>query len=320
VTAGRDGEATIGIIIPLYNGARHITETLRSVLTQTHTALQVIVLDDGSSDDSAEIVRTMLDDPRLALVQKSNEGIARTRNAGLALLGADVAYVVFMDHDDLVAPDLYERLLRVLRRRPDAVGAYAIADWIDANSAPLGEGEFARFMRERQAVRGGRVVPLAPDVDATLPELFLANHLYPPSGILLRREAVDAIGGFDPSYRVADDWDALVRLSRRGPIVPLDEILVGYRRHGANASGNAALNVRESRAVWARTYYSADNSTADRQALRAAWRGMQRHKFRIKSAVARRELRARRVGVALRCQLDALAHLALVRPLRRWGR
>ncbi|MFD6700719.1 MULTISPECIES: glycosyltransferase [unclassified Microbacterium] len=320
MTAGRAGEATIGIIIPLYNGARHITETLRSVLAQTHSALQVIVLDDGSSDGSAEIVRTAFEDPRLTLVQKKNEGIARTRNAGLALLGADVEYVVFMDHDDLVAPVLYERLLRVLSARPDAVGAYAVADWIDAGSAPLGDGEFARFMRAREAVRGGHVVSLAPEEDATLPELFLANHLYPPSGIVLRRHAIDAIGGFDPSYRVADDWDALVRLSRRGPIVPLDEILVGYRRHGANASGNTVLNVRESRAVWARTYFSADNSTADRQALRAAWRGMQRHKFRVKSAAARRELRARRVLFALRCQLDALAHLALVRPLRRWGR
>src|SRR5206468_2130708 len=149
--------------------------------------------------------------------------------------------------------ELYERLLRLLARRPDAVGAFAVADWIDADSAPLGEGEFARFMREREIVRGGRVVPLAPDEDATLPELFLANHLYPPSGILLRRSAIDAIGGFDPSYRVADDWDALVRLSRLGPIVPLDEILVGYRRHGGNASGDTGLNVRESRAVWART-------------------------------------------------------------------
>ena len=320
MTAGRTGEATIGVIIPLYNGARHIAETLRSVLGQTHSALQVIVLDDGSSDDGAEIVRAGFPDPRLSLVQKSNEGIARTRNAGLALLGTDVEYVVFMDHDDLVAPELYERLLGLLETRPDAVGAYAIADWIDAASAPLGAGEFARFMRERQAVRGGRVVPPAPDEDVTLPELFLENHLYPPSGILLRRAAVDAIGGFDPSYRVADDWDALVRLSRRGPLVPLDEILVGYRRHGANASGNTALNVRESRAVWARTFFSSDNSAADRRALRAAWRGMQRHKFRVKSAAARRELRAGHPLVACRGQLDALAHLALVRPLRRWGR
>ncbi|VXB74330.1 Chondroitin synthase [Microbacterium sp. 8M] len=320
MTAGRAGEATIGVVIPLYNGARHIAETLRSVLGQTHSALQVIVLDDGSSDKGADIVRTGFPDPRLSLVQKANEGIARTRNTGLALLGTDVEFVVFMDHDDLVAPDLYERLLGLLERRADAVGAYAIADWIDVASAPIGAGEFARFMRERQAVRGGRVVPLAPDEDATLPELFLENHLYPPSGILLRREAVDAIGGFDPRYRVADDWDALVRLSRRGPLVPLDEILVGYRRHGANASGNTALNVRESRAVWSRTYFSSDNSAADRRALRAAWRGMQRHKFRAKSAAAGRELRAGRPLNACRGQLDALAHLALVRPLRRWGR
>jgi len=319
VTAEQDGEATIGVIIPLYNGARHIAETLRSVLAQTHAALQVIVLDDGSSDGGAEIVRAV-DDPRVTLVQKRNEGIARTRNAGLALLDAGVGYVVFMDHDDVVAPDLYERLLRVLARHPAAVGAFAVADWIDADSAPLGDGEYARFMRERQTVRGGRVVPLTPDEDVTLPELFLANHLYPPSGILLRRTAIDAIGGFDPSYRVADDWDALVRLSRLGPIVPVDEILVGYRRHGANASGNTALNVRESRAVWAHTYFSADNSAADRRALQAAWRGMQRHKFRVKSAAARRALQARQVLVAGRRQLDALAHLALVRPLRRWGR
>jgi glycosyltransferase involved in cell wall biosynthesis len=308
----------VSVIIPLYNGAAYIGETLRAILAQTHTALEVLVVDDGSSDDGLEVVRRMLDDRRLSLAVKKPLGIAGTRNVGLGLASRDSEFVLFVDHDDVIARDLVARLVELLARRPDASAAFAIADFIDSQGDPLHPGEFASFMRDRTAATPEGMRAVAPTADVTLPEIFLGNHVYPPSGVLMRMPAVRAIRGFDPAYRVADDWDALVRLSRIGPIVPLDLVMVGYRRHGRNASMNTGLNVRETRAVWANTYYSDENAAEDRRRLRSAWRVFQRDTSRRKLRDARSALRERRLSEFLRVGADGLAHRALIAPLRIW--
>jgi hypothetical protein len=157
-----------------------------------------------------------------------------------------------------------------------------------------------------------------PTADVTLPEIFLGNHVYPPSGVLMRMSAVRAVGGFDPAYMVADDWDALVRLSRIGPIVPFDVVMVGYRRHGNNASRNTGLNIREARAVWANTYYADANTPADRRCLRAAWRTFQRDTSRRKLREARSAVRDGRLREFFRLSADGLAHRLLLAPLPSW--
>lgn len=308
----------VSVIIPLYNGGKYVGETIQAVLEQTYSTLEVLVIDDGSSDDGPDVVRRMFDDSRLSLVMKRPMGIAGTRNAGLGLASRHSEFVLFVDHDDVIAADLVTRLVGLLISRPDASAAYAIADFIDAAGDPLHPGDFARFMRSRTAATRTGMRPVAPTADVTLPEIFLGNRIYPPSGVLMRMSAVRALGGFDPAYRVADDWDALVRLARIGPIVPLDVVMVGYRRHGANASMNAPLNIRETRAVWANTYYSDANTPTDRRRLRATWRVFQRDTSRRKLREARSALRERHPYAFLRLAADGLAHRLLHAPLRSW--
>lgn len=308
----------VSVIVPLFNGGKYIGETVRSILDQTHPRLEVSVIDDGSSDDGPAVVRGMLEDDRLSFVTKAPSGIAGTRNVGIGIADRDSEYVLFVDHDDLIDHDLVARLIRRLEERPDATAAYAIADFIDEHGAPLHPGGFAGFMRSRRIATSKGMRDLAPTEDVTLTEIFLGNHVYPPSGVLMRMGAVRAIGGFDPAYRVADDWDALVRLTRLGPIVPVDTVMVGYRRHGGNASGNTPLNIRETRAVWANTYYDVANTSADRRRLRAAWRAFQRDTGRRKLREARSAGRDRRPYESLRRATDGLAHLLLVVPLRSW--
>ena len=308
----------VSVIIPLYNGGAYIGETLRAILAQTHTTLEVLVIDDGSSDDGPEVVRRMLDDRRLSLAVKESLGIAGTRNVGLGLASRDSEFVLFVDHDDVIAPDLVARLVQLLSERLDGSAAYAIADFIDDRGDPLHPGAFASFMRSRTAATPEGMRAVASSADVTLPEIFLGNRVYPPSGILMRMSAVRAIRGFDPAYRVADDWDALVRLSRIGPIVPLDLVMVEYRRHGRNASMDTGLNIRETRAVWANTYYSAENTAEDRRRLRSAWRVFQRETSRRKLKDARSALEERRLSDFLRVGLDGLAHRALLAPPRFW--
>lgn len=308
----------VSVIIPLFNAENYIEETIRRVLDQSHASLEVIVVDDGSIDSSVAVVRGLLGDPRISLILKPHAGIAATRNVGLSWSDPASEYVMFLDQDDLIAPDLLERLVWILSRRTDAVGAHAIADFIDDVGHPLHPGEYASAMRTRRGLLGRSLVALAPDADVRWPELFLANHLYPPSAILLRRADVVESGGFNPSYEVADDWDLLIRLTRRGPLVPWDEVRVGYRRHGKNASYNTARNVRETRAVWANTYFADANAAGDRELLQRYWRAHQALTSRRKwsegmAMFGRGQLRAAFFRAA-----DAVAHLLLVRPFRSW--
>jgi glycosyltransferase involved in cell wall biosynthesis len=311
-------EAMVSVIIPLFNGQSYIEETIHCVLEQTHARLEVIVVDDGSTDGGVEVVRRLLGDPRVSLIMKPHAGIAATRNAGLAWSDPASEYVLFLDQDDVIAADLLEALVAILSRRRDAVGAHAIADFIDDAGRPLHVGGYASAMRSRRGLEGRSLVVRSPEADVRWPELFFANHLYPPSAILLRKADVLDSGGFDPSYDVADDWDLLVRLLRRGPLVPWDEVRVGYRRHDANASSHTERNVRETRAVWANTYYSCANARGDRALLRRFWRAHQRAASSRKRREAATMLRRREVGAAFTRAADAVGHLLLVRPLRGW--
>jgi GT2 family glycosyltransferase len=256
----------------------------------------------------------MQKDHRLALILKPHLGIAGTRNTGIAWSDPGSKYLLFLDQDDVIDARFLEELVAVLTDRKDAVAAYAIADYVDAAGFPLADGAFARFMRTRRVLHGRTLERLDPTTDVIWPELFPANHLYPPSALLARRSAVIDVGGFDAGYDVADDWDLLLRLSRRAPIVPWDHVRVGYRRHSLNASGDHSRNIRETRAVWANTYYDEPS----RRELHGWWRAMQRDAASRKRAHAAHQLGERAVVRALSGLADAAAHTLLLAPPRFW--
>lgn len=308
----------VTFIVPLFNGKHFVVETLQSAMMQTYDRIEVIVVDDGSTDGSVEHIRTTIRDPRVTVIQKGHRGIAGTRNVGLQHSSPSSSFSIFLDQDDLLHPSMVSRLLATLEERADAAGAYAIADYVDGAGRPYEKGYFAAEMRTRTAVRDGGLRKLSPCDDVTLDELFVRNHVYPPSCVLLRTERVLDAGGCDESYEVADDWDLMLRVLRTGPLIPVDDILVGYRRHGSNASGNLARNIRETRMVWANTYFSQLNSNSQKKRLRSAWRAHQRRRAAEKIRGAIELAQQWRLPTAAGTALDALAHLLLVTPLPWW--
>ena len=310
----------VSIIVPMFNAAVYIETTLKCVLAQSFPRFEVIVVDDGSTDGSIELVECVSHDPWVSLVVKPHMGIAGTRNTGIAFADPASEYLLFLDQDDLIAEDLIEGLVAVITRRPDAAGAYSIADYVDAEGEPIGAGHFARSMRTRRTLSGRRLVPTDPGADVRWPELFPANHVYPPSAVLLRRRDVLAEGGFDAGYEVADDWDLLMRVTQRGPLVPWDEVRVGYRRHGQNASGNRDRNIRETRTFWANSYHDPGIRRCDKRILHRWWRALQRATARRKANEGIAMLRKGMTIPGVAFVMDAMAHLALHRPPRRWMR
>ena len=145
--------AMVTILIPLFNGGRFIRETLDSILAQSHGTFEVIVVDDGSTDDGPDIVRTFLSDERCSLVMKPHLGIALTRNTAARLAAGESSYLAFMDQDDLWDDDLLATLVERLDQRPDATAAFALADFVDITGRVMHEGAFSGHMRTREEYR-----------------------------------------------------------------------------------------------------------------------------------------------------------------------
>lgn len=206
----------VSVVVPAYNAFPYLPQTLESVLAQSFQDLEVVVVDNGSSDATAEHVETLAD-PRVRLMRLPyNRGISGGYNAGLA--AATGEYVAPMESDDLWTADKLIRLVAVLDADPEAVLAYSYVELIDADSR-----------------RSGLVIgrPVEGDVRTDL----LEDVLVPcGSSPVVRRAALLEAGGWDESFRSSPDWELYVRLARLGTFRVVPEPLVGYRQHRTNTS------------------------------------------------------------------------------------
>jgi glycosyltransferase involved in cell wall biosynthesis len=213
----------ISVVIPTHNRSALLKLTLQTVLWQREVDLEVIVVDDGSSDDTALTVAN-IDDPRVRLLQHTSaRGVSTARNHGIE--EAQGEWIAFLDDDDLWAP-------HKLARQLEAAGS--TATWVYT-----GEVE----MNSRQQVIAG-APPQPPGV--VLRRLPKAS-LIPGgcSGVIATREVITAAGSFDPRFVNLADWDLWIRLARTGRLAWVSEPLVGYRVHPGQSSLDVGLILRE---------------------------------------------------------------------------
>lgn len=206
-------------IIPTHNRARIVVRALASALAQRAVSLEVIVVDDGSTDDTA-VALAAHSDPRLRAIHLPVAGgVAHARNVGASEARGE--WLAFLDDDDLWAPHKLERQLAAARAS-DAVFAYGAA--IDVDS----EGEF-------------RGVAAAPD-PSSVPRAILDSNVVPggASNAIVRADLLARIGGFDESLAVFADWDCWIRATRAGGVAVCEDTVVAYRVHGESMSGSPA--------------------------------------------------------------------------------
>jgi len=237
---------TISIIIPAYNAAATLSATLQSVFQQTWTDFEVIVVDDGSDDATLAIARQFTD-PRLKIIAQANCGAAASRNRGFAESTGE--YIAFLDADDLWSPDKLAAQLRALKENPAAAVAYSWTDWIDEHGERLRRGGYHHFSGD---VRG---------------PLLTVNLLENGSNPLIRREAIAAIGGFDPALRASQDWDFYLRLAAHYSFVNVPQVHVFYRVLPGSISANLERLEATSRLAIARAL---DIFPAEFQSFQAA--------------------------------------------------
>lgn len=210
----------VSIIMPCFNAAAHLPASVGSVLQQTFKHWELIVVDDGSIDDSLAWLQAV-NDRRVKLRHQSNQGVSVARNRGLALARAE--HVAFLDADDTWAPTFLERMLATLESRHDAVLAYC--GWQNLGMT---------------GARGAPFIP--PDYETPLKhELLFAGCRWPVHAALSRRSALVATGGFNPSLQNAEDYALWLEMAGTSPIVRVPEVLAFYHFHGkTQASSNRA--------------------------------------------------------------------------------
>jgi len=213
-------EPLVSVIIPAYNSAAYIAETIGSVLHQTFDDLELIVVDDGSSDDTPAVVTAC--GPRVRLIPQANAGVCAARNRGIR--EAAGRYLCLLDHDDYWFPDKLQRQVTAMRDHPDCGVVYSpYIPW-----TPDAAGRFPTpDSFDLAAYRDG--------IDAAgsgwIYHQFLLDCCMLTSTSMFRREVFERCGGFDEALPYSEDWDLWLRISRDFTFVKLMRPDTLYRQH-----------------------------------------------------------------------------------------
>jgi len=213
----------VSVIMPCFNHAPFVSGSVRSILQQTHADLELIIVDDCSTDASPEIIRrSAADDPRLILIQHPvNQGLSRSRND--ALRAARGEFVAFCDSDDVWERDKLELQVQLLQKNADYALTYCDTLIIDSEGAPTGR-RFAELFPPPSAPSGWLFRPL------------LKTNFINIQSVLLRRECVERIGPFDEKIEWVQDWWYWIQLSRYYRFLYCGQPLARYRVHSRSTN------------------------------------------------------------------------------------
>ncbi len=214
----------ISVIIPAYNAERTILETIDSVQNQTISNIEIIIINDGSIDRTINLIE-QLTDPRIKAFSYENGGVAVARNRGIT--HATGEFIAFIDADDLWTLDKLELQLAALKQHPEAGIAYSWNYFYYDRTGERIPGHVANF-------EGDVYAPL-------LQENFLANGSNP----LIRRQAIDRIGGFDPTFPHCADWDFYLRLAAQWQFVRVPQHQVIYRQSSHSMSSTKVNDIEQ---------------------------------------------------------------------------
>jgi glycosyltransferase involved in cell wall biosynthesis len=190
--------------MPAHNTGTLIEASIRSVLLQSRGAFELIVVDDGSGDDTAERVRAFQDDPRVRLIEQPNRGPSAARNAGLAAASGE--FVTMLDSDDLLFPRYLEVMADALEREPGAGFAYTEAWVLDQETGRV----------RRSTMMAYQHPPMPPPADpAAFFRLLLDRNFICPAATA-RRAALERVGGFDERLWRGEDWELWLRVANAG--------------------------------------------------------------------------------------------------------
>jgi glycosyltransferase involved in cell wall biosynthesis len=214
----------VSVIIPAHQAAEFLADAVASALAQHHTAVEVIVVDDGSTDGGATALEP---DPRVTVLRQSHEGVSAARNRGIAAARGDL--IAFLDADDAWYPGKLARQVSALGASPETVGVGCLMHYLGRNRRALGVRGKVLTESVREDLRHARDMPIA------------------LSSLVVRAHALERAGRFLEGLDQGEDVDLLARLSRVGRIDVLPDVLGVYRLHHASASATSLQLQRAAR-------------------------------------------------------------------------
>lgn len=259
---------TISVVIPCFNAERYVGATVESVLAQAWPNLQIIIVDDGSSDGSCALVQQRF--PEVTLIRQANQGVAAARNAGIRRATGE--WIAFVDADDIWLPGKLHRQWEQLRDHPGVRMNYTAWEvWQSQEPTPpsdlISNLQFTAA-DARWAGASGWIYP----------ELLLDCAVW-TSTVMAHRSLFEEVGRFDTSLRIGEDYDLWLRISRVTQILRVSQPLALYRTHPASITKSApsrnyqGIVIQRALDQW--SLQSPDGSTADRakvyRALATTW-------------------------------------------------
>lgn len=220
----------ISVVLPTYNHARYLPESLASIAEQTCRDFELIVVDDGSTDATPQVLRAFQPDFPLQLIRQENRGLPTALNVGFARAAGQ--YLTWTSADNLLLSPMLERLAAELDRHPAAGMVYS--DWYDIDEA-------GRVVREVKTL----------DYDPVV----LLRHNYVRASFMYRRAVRDEIGDYDPQIPYQEDHDYWLRIAQRWPLKRVPESLYKYRVHAQSLSATHRADPslpKENAVFWAR--------------------------------------------------------------------
>jgi glycosyltransferase involved in cell wall biosynthesis len=212
-----DPNPLVSIIIPCFNGEAYLKETLESALAQTYPHVEVIVVDDGSTDRSGEIAQAF----PVRYLRQENRGLTPSRNRGIQ--ESRGSCIVFLDADDRLKPEAIATGLSVLNQHPEC--AMTVGDHLFVDS----DGAYLSASR-KQCLQA-----------AHYEALLGSNFIEMISSVIFRKSVFDVVGAFDPHLRVAEDYELYLRIAREYPVCCHPAVVAEYRLHKNNVSRNSEL-------------------------------------------------------------------------------
>ena len=225
----------VDVILPAYNGSRVIHRAIESALVQEGVR-RIIVVDDGSTDDSATIARSY--GATVTVITQTNRGVAGARNTGLR--ASTAPFVALLDQDDVWQRGKVKRQIRVLETHPEIGLVFSDIVVLTLEGTVLENGflrDTPEYMRLSREPLGASAYRLSESIAAAL----LSSSFIPPSSVMLRRAALNTVGGFDETFRLIDDADCWMRLLGKWRAAAIEETLV----HSFVWEQNASLLYRD---------------------------------------------------------------------------
>ncbi len=214
-------EGLVSVIVPVFNRQDYVAETIESIVKQTYKNIEIIIINDGSTDDSEKIIRTFQSQypDAINIIDQQNQGQVKARNNGLKIARGE--FIAFLDSDDVWALDKIEKQIPLFT---DKVGLiYSGVEYIDTWGNAIGSEQCDQ------------------DIKGAVYERLIVKNRMTGGTVIVKNEALKKVGLFDETLEAAENWDLWIRVTQFYEVDFVDEALLKYRKHSGNMSSNNTL-------------------------------------------------------------------------------